>query len=291
MTWEKWIAWNGEAFEQAHGNASTLDAVKGAYEDGFKAGSGDMTRTYGGGSSPAEGRTQSWKKWIAMEGDAFERAHRSASTLDAVKGPAFEQHRAKQRALQRTEDVRGKWRNGGTYQGHVLQAHGTFSQKAVDYYNAMAPIALKGVNVGSIKVVWNGHTTTKSHAQFDAMHYSVEDTGVGWLLEKVDHNAKKDVSVTGLTMTAGSNVVSRGDDFTSGGDGVSARGALRQGIIDANSMSSQAITNADLKKSGLKWNAKKEMYARLAGVRRRLRGCSGVSHAAQRQAEPMEGLS
>ena len=148
-----------------------------------------------------------------------------------------------------------KWRNGGTYQGHVLQAHGTFSQKAVDYYNAMAPISLKGVDVSSIKVVWNGHTTAGSHAKFDAMHYS----GAGWLVGEVD---KKAAGVSGLTMTGGSNVISRGDDFTSGGDGASARGALRQGIIDANSMSSQAITNADLKKSGLTWNAKEEKYVR-----------------------------
>ena len=86
MTWEKWIAWNGEAFEREHSNMGSLDAVKGAYEDGFKAGSANMTTTYGGGTSPAEGRSQSWKKWIAAEGDAFERAHRTASTMDAVEG-------------------------------------------------------------------------------------------------------------------------------------------------------------------------------------------------------------
>ena len=93
MTWDKWIAWNGEAFEREHSNMGSLDAVKGAYEDGFKAGSSDMTRQYGGGGgsssgggSRAEEREQSWKKWIAAEGDAFERAHRTASTMDAVEG-------------------------------------------------------------------------------------------------------------------------------------------------------------------------------------------------------------
>ena len=75
MTWEKWIAWNGEAFEQAQRNASTLDAVKGAYEDGFKAGSGDMIRTYGGGTSPAEGRTVVEK--VVREGGKYVRARSS----------------------------------------------------------------------------------------------------------------------------------------------------------------------------------------------------------------------
>jgi hypothetical protein len=138
-----------------------------------------------------------------------------------------------------------KWRHGGVYQGYTLPAHGTFDQAAVDYYNAMAPIALKGVNVASIKVVWNGHTTSASHVTFDFDHYGLFGR-----------------ATTGLTMTAGSNVTERGDDFTSGGDGASARGALRQGIIDANSMSSQRKTNADLKRSGLKWNAKQQKYVR-----------------------------
>ena len=36
-------------FERAHRNASALDAVKGAYEDGFRDGYNDMIRQYGGG--------------------------------------------------------------------------------------------------------------------------------------------------------------------------------------------------------------------------------------------------
>ena len=74
MTWDKWIAWNGEAFEREHSNMGSLDAVKGAYEDGFKAGSSDMTRQYGGGGgsssgggSRAEEREQSWKMWVLRD--------------------------------------------------------------------------------------------------------------------------------------------------------------------------------------------------------------------------------
>ena len=37
-------------------------------------------------------------------------------------------------------------------------------------------------------------------------------------------------------------------------------------------------------------DGQRRQHARLAVVRRRLRGCSGVSHAAQRQAELAEGL-
>ena len=74
MTWGNWIATQGEAFKRGHRGAGTLDAVKGAYEDGFKAGSSDMTRQYGGGGgsssgggSRAEEREQSWKMWVLRD--------------------------------------------------------------------------------------------------------------------------------------------------------------------------------------------------------------------------------
>jgi len=80
MTWENWIATQGEAFKRGHLGAGTLDAVKGAYEAGFKDGGGERAHVprdsgYDKGKQDGhkEGQLKGWME-AAEEKQRSERA-------------------------------------------------------------------------------------------------------------------------------------------------------------------------------------------------------------------------